>query len=1144
MDITFVPTNLKVNYTKPEYAVADTQSPVFSWGAIHAANGSRQKAYRVVVIYENEILWDSGFVESSQLSCVYSGMNLPSGAVIGWSLELIDSNNNKSQKAESTFKTACFEDFEGQWISSESEKEHEVIYFKKDFGISKKPCRAVLYYCGLGLSKPYLNGNKIDDCYLQPAHSNYKKECYYITINDDTVIEVPVVAEKREDVVTDISNKVFKRYYLGNYYFPKGMNKITFHIQDEDRADTTNLVTTFIDYFSIIEEEFAVNTITTPEDCNVYEEGKEVQFDVTFKGLCPKEMEYTYELVDNWGTTVNKGKLVCRQGSVSKTFYIDKLETGYYKLKLKDDKGNKAYRDISLAVVPKYSERIQGESPFAMDFAGIDVTANVGLVKKLSKAARLAGVQWVRERFQWTRMQPKKEKNYKFGTTDNYMNAISGEGLKISNIFYGNPTWRKDTDLFDLYYAQKAAAERYKDSVQVWELYNEVDGNFQIWSGDTYAAIMKAMSIGVKDSGAPARVAIQGMCRFVEGDRFIDLQTRNRCMDFSDIYNLHYHITENSELNQDIMFNHFKSHRELKFHTGAEAKPFWMTEAGIYQDQKNGALSDDQRQKTARYLVTSTAQSLSTGTSKHFWFLLSPYVESGTKDMGIFDNYFEPSPAYVAEAVMTDVLGLGKYKGQIEMENAEGHVFDSGEGDVLTIWTDEPRNIEFSVPGKVRVTDIMGHEETLHPTNGKVKLSISHYPIYISYDGEMPKEDYYPMSFKHDDDLRIDLSEAERVVIRQEFAELPQELVKGGGYKVKAGQDTKFELCLYNFNNKEMKGEIFGDIEGYEVIMNSQVTIPAMSEIRVPVTLKETKAPVFGSEKYLKFYGVFDGEETSPSISVITLDDNTPEEPDFVNEVALDPKNWDVTNITAGASATATADPEEPGVINFSLDFNGKSGRWFYPFIGLGMDAKDLVEYDGFIYWMRVTSEEDVFKGIPNMFAYFTDGRQYYIGQETGITQETEWVKVKKYWKDMILFTSPLGKEVDIRPFDPALISHIGIGTNPTKNTINYQIKGLGYFKADPEEMKEKEDVEFVTPDLENIRDKSLLGNVEIKLPEGEYKKITLLLTDDVFEKFEVKGNMVYADLSDVPKGKYIFRVVAEDTKGYVTSSEVDITID
>lgn len=178
----FEPENLKINYTKCEYAIADTRTPVFSWGAVHSVNGSRQKAFHITVTFMKKLLWDSGIVYSEELKATYGGLPLPSGAEIEYSVELFDNNGNKSSRVYSSFKTACFDNFKALWIEADIEKGNEVIYFKKDFKVSKKPVRAVLYYCGLGLCKPYLNDRRLEDYYLRPSHSNYEKECYYTTL--------------------------------------------------------------------------------------------------------------------------------------------------------------------------------------------------------------------------------------------------------------------------------------------------------------------------------------------------------------------------------------------------------------------------------------------------------------------------------------------------------------------------------------------------------------------------------------------------------------------------------------------------------------------------------------------------------------------------------------------------------------------------------------------------------------------------------------------------------------------------------------------------------------------------------------------------------------------------------------------------
>ena len=173
----FEPINIKVNYTRPEYAIADTGTPVFSWGV----SGKEQSAYKLTVTFKDKLLWDTGIVKTEQTSCIYDGLPLPSGAVVNWKLQLFDRDGNESKIGRSYYKTACFDVLSGKWIKSPYEKDVDVQYFTREFAITEKPERAVLYHCGLGLSKAYINDNETDNYRLQPLHTNYAKECFYVT---------------------------------------------------------------------------------------------------------------------------------------------------------------------------------------------------------------------------------------------------------------------------------------------------------------------------------------------------------------------------------------------------------------------------------------------------------------------------------------------------------------------------------------------------------------------------------------------------------------------------------------------------------------------------------------------------------------------------------------------------------------------------------------------------------------------------------------------------------------------------------------------------------------------------------------------------------------------------------------------------
>ncbi len=57
------------------------------------------------------------------------------------------------------------------------------IYLRDQFKVVKPVRRAVAYFCGLGLGRMYINGQRTSDTQLSPALSWYPKRCYYVARN-------------------------------------------------------------------------------------------------------------------------------------------------------------------------------------------------------------------------------------------------------------------------------------------------------------------------------------------------------------------------------------------------------------------------------------------------------------------------------------------------------------------------------------------------------------------------------------------------------------------------------------------------------------------------------------------------------------------------------------------------------------------------------------------------------------------------------------------------------------------------------------------------------------------------------------------------------------------------------------------------
>lgn len=178
----FIVKDLAVDGDRAHGCVTDSKSPVFSWSAEHSDNGMYQSAYRITVRTEDAQKWDSGWVEGKMQSATYIGVPLETGEELFWTLQIRDNDGNLSTVGEHFFVTAIAEAWDAPWITTPFDAEREAKYFKKTLNIGKKVKKAYLFVCGIGYFYATLNGKEINSAYLQPAVSNYKQHCYYVTI--------------------------------------------------------------------------------------------------------------------------------------------------------------------------------------------------------------------------------------------------------------------------------------------------------------------------------------------------------------------------------------------------------------------------------------------------------------------------------------------------------------------------------------------------------------------------------------------------------------------------------------------------------------------------------------------------------------------------------------------------------------------------------------------------------------------------------------------------------------------------------------------------------------------------------------------------------------------------------------------------
>ena len=146
----------------------------FSWGAISDRENARQTACRV-----RAGEWDSGWIQREQMWIQYGGAPLPEGVPIEITVEIRDNFGETAIPGTEIFYNARA-DWRAGWIAANEDVRGRAVYFRREFSAKKPVARAILYACGIGYHALFLNGRRIGGAKLDPAHTDYTRECQYI----------------------------------------------------------------------------------------------------------------------------------------------------------------------------------------------------------------------------------------------------------------------------------------------------------------------------------------------------------------------------------------------------------------------------------------------------------------------------------------------------------------------------------------------------------------------------------------------------------------------------------------------------------------------------------------------------------------------------------------------------------------------------------------------------------------------------------------------------------------------------------------------------------------------------------------------------------------------------------------------------
>ncbi len=439
---------------------------------------------------------------------------------------------------------------------------------------------------------------------------------------------------------------------------------------------------------------------------NVFLEGEEVR--VRIPSPLP-DKAVRWRILDDRDTEVGQGELSRNQTDPISTIEAGQLGIGWYRIDFLDTEFQ-CLTWTSAAVLAKLAAPVPQDSPICLDganawFAKDDPAAQ----ERLARLAALAGVNWIRDRIRWREIQPEPDRFESETTYDTSADFQAGFGLKTLQVFHDTPPWALDEnsrngrfprDLRHVYSFCKAMSERFKDSVQAWEPWNEANvANFGAHTADEMCSMQKAAYLGFK-AGQPEVTVGWNAYAGVPSSLHTRSVLANETWSYYDTYNIHTYDWPDS----------YSQLRKPAIEAAC-GRPLWLTESdrGIacLPDNPWLDLSRENEHLKAEFMAQSYATSLFAGCQRHFHFVLGHYSE-GTIQFGLLRLDMTPRPSYVALAALGRFLAGAKCLGQWKIDGQPlAHVYafrakpDGIERTVLVAWAEQQG--DWAMRGKVSI---------------------------------------------------------------------------------------------------------------------------------------------------------------------------------------------------------------------------------------------------------------------------------------------------------------------------------------------------------------------------------------------------------------------------------------------------------
>ncbi|MBN1855222.1 MAG: hypothetical protein JW829_20995 [Pirellulales bacterium] len=561
---------------------------------------------------------------------------------------------------------------------------------------------------------------------------------------------------------------------------------------------------------------------------NIYWNGEEVCVQV--EPAIP-EMANRWQVLDDAGNCVASGPFDRAAWQKMASVRLGQLGVGWYRIEFLDA-ANHCVRWTSAAVLAPLVAPTPGNSPICVDSATAWFARDDTRVQsQFANLAALAGIHWIRDRMEWSEIEPKPGEYAANTTYDTSAQLQSQQGLNILQVFHSIPEWAMDRSLDgdrgrvrfprDLRHAWRfcrAMAERYRGRIQAWEPWNEANvQNFGSHTVDEMCSYQKAAYLGFK-AGDPDLIVGWNAYAATPTRRHTEGILANETWPYFDTYNIHTYDWPDSY--------------ERLWEPAREAacgRPIWVTESDRGIQYETGPpwyeLAPRNERLKAQFMAQSYATSLFAGASRHFHFILGHYVETPNKvQFGLLRRDLTPRPSYVALAAIGRLLAGARCLGRWENpEHPNTHVIafravpDGVPHDVLVAWAEQPG--DWPQRGNTRADWTFPPDITVHavfdyfgrPLDSSPPSQLTSAPIFVL----LPHNDAEKLPLTGPAKNADDRQGAPSPIVLQ--IQMPFSTThKADGprwshdyvHSITPGIETELTLFAYNFSNERADGTI------------------------------------------------------------------------------------------------------------------------------------------------------------------------------------------------------------------------------------------------------------------------------------------------------------------------------------------------